>query len=56
MTVDNRIPLIQGENVRFDWVELWCLTPLSTIFQLYRGSLFYWWNKPEYPEKTTDLP
>ena len=28
----------------------WCLMPLST------GGQFYWWRKPEDPEKTTDLP
>ena len=33
-------------------LELWCLTPLLTI---YRGSQFHWLRKSENTEKTTDL-
>ena len=38
--------------LRLGWIMVFNTT---LIFQLYRGGQFYWWRKPEYPEKTTNL-
>ena len=45
------------QSFTYIWVWLICFMVFNAtfIFQLYHGSQFYWWRKPEYPEKTTDL-
>jgi hypothetical protein len=45
----NAHPLTFSTIIMVLW--LWCLTPLSTIFQLYRGSDYYWFKLPQVTDK-----
>jgi hypothetical protein len=44
---------IQIIHVSFVWFIVF--NALSIIYQLHRGSQFYWWRKPEHQEKIIDL-
>ena len=56
-----RISAISVTRTRLQTQIIWTramvmvLTSLSTTFHLYRDGQFYWWRKPEYPLKTTDM-
>ena len=43
-------------DLNYMGLGLWCLTPLSKQFQLFRGGQIYWWRKPKYPVKTMHRP
>ena len=32
-----------------------CVLMIYIFVKMYRGGQFYWWRKPKYPKKTTDL-
>jgi len=36
-----------------DWVHSLWLIVFNATFNQFCGVQFYWWRKPEYPEKTT---
>jgi hypothetical protein len=42
-------------NIALVWFMVFDATFNNISVNIYCGSQFYWWRKPQYPEKSTDL-
>jgi hypothetical protein len=50
-------PVFRSKKYSFKMMANIFIYVFTKIYNsVYLGSQFHWWRKPEYPEKTTDLP